>query len=102
MLAQEPLPGAQPGMGSQVPAQAQASAFSQAEVQDQVHPRIAPLPHGEGARRMGQRLRAIFNASDWRADPSKPFERIPYYQALLTRKLSLGDEMAVRMELGNE
>ena len=51
---------------------------------------------------MGQRLRAIFDASDWRADPSKPFERIPYYQALLTRKLTLADEMAVRMELGNE
>ncbi len=101
--AQQPLPtAAQEGMGSQVPTQAQAKQVSQDEVRDQVPVRTAPLPHGEGARRMGQRLRAIFDATDWRADPSKPFERIPYYQALLTRNLALADEMAVRMELGNE
>jgi len=101
--AQAPVPtGAQVGMGSQIQALAQSSGISQDEVVDQFPARSAPLPHGEGARRMGQRLRAIFDASDWRADPSKPFERIPYYQALLTRKLTLADEMAVRMELGNE
>ena len=101
--AQQPLPtAAQEGMGSQVPTQAQAKQVSQDEVRDQVPVRTAPLPHGEGARRMGQRLRAIFDATDWRADPSKAFERIPYYQALLTRNLALADEMAVRMELGNE
>ena len=76
--------------------------LSQDEVRDQIPVRSAPLPHGKGARRMGERLRAIFDGNDWRADPSKPFERIPYYQALLSWKLSLPDEMAVRMELGNE
>jgi len=102
---QAPVPtAAQMGMGSQIPAQGQAqnAVLSQDEVRDQVAVRSAPLPHGEGARRMGERLRAIFDGNDWRADPSKPFERIPYYQALLSRKLALRDEMAVRMELGNE
>ncbi len=51
---------------------------------------------------MGDRLRAIFSASDWKADPSKPFERIPYYQALLSRNLPFADQVAVRMELGKE
>ena len=74
----------------------------QAEVRDQIPVRSAPLPHGEGARRMGQRLRAQFNSFDWKADPNKPIERIPYYEKLLTTHLSLRDEMAVRMELGNE
>ena len=87
---------------SQFATQTQSLSPSQAEVQDQLLTPSAPLPHGEGARRMGERLRARFDANDWRADPNKPFERIPYYQTLLTRKLSLPDEMAVRMELGNE
>ena len=64
--------------------------------------RGAPLPHGEGAHRMGDRLHRIFDGNDWRADPAKPFERIPYYQMLLTRKLKLADDIMVRMELGNE
>ena len=102
---QAPVPtAAQVGMRSQIPAQGQAqtAVLSQDEVRDQVPVRSAPLPHGEGARRMGERLRAIFDGNDWKADPSKPFERIPYYQALLSHKLALPDEMAVRMELGNE
>ena len=92
---------AQVGMESQIPIQ-QPSALSQAEVVDQIPVPTPPLPHGEGARRMGARLRAIFDANDWKADPSKPFERIPYYQALLTHQLSFPNEIAVRIELGNE
>lgn len=64
--------------------------------------RIAALPHGEGARRMGERLRAIFAGYDWKSDPNKPFERIAYLELLLTRHLPLKDEMTVRMELANE
>jgi hypothetical protein len=94
--------GAQVGMGSQISPQSQSQPLSQDEVRDQIPVRSAPLPHGEGARRMGKRLRAIFDSSDWKADPSKPFERIVYYEVLLSRKLPLRDEMAVRMELGNE
>ena len=63
---------------------------------------IAPLPHGEGARRMGERLRAIFAATDWKAEPNKQAERIPYYENLLKQKLNVRDEVTVRMELGNE
>ena len=96
---QLPVPtSAQVGMGSQIPTLAQNPGLSQDEVRDQIPIRSAPLPHGEGARRMSQRLRAIFDGTDWRADPNKPFDRIPYYQALLTHKLSLQDEMAVRLE----
>ncbi len=64
--------------------------------------RPAPLAHGEGARRMGQRLRAIFAAYDWKSDPNKPFQRSAYLEVALTRNLSLSDEITVRMELANE
>ena len=91
------------GMGSQVSdAEQPARAIPSSEAPDQIPQRIAPLPRGEGARRMGERLRAIFAGTDWKADPSKPFDRITYYQALLTHGLSFPDQVAVRMELGNE
>lgn len=64
--------------------------------------RPAVLPHGEGARRMGQRLRAIFAGFDWKSDPNKPFERTSYLELLLTKNLPLNDEVTVRMELANE
>ncbi len=89
-------------LGAQLPPGSQGAELSQAEVRDEIPARIAPLPHGEGARRMGLRLRAFFDGTDWKADPNKPLARIPYYQTLLTHKLPLADEMVVRMELGNE
>jgi len=103
----EPPPvstAAQVGMGSQIQTQGEDRnlTLSQDEVRDVSPVRIAPLPHGEGARRMGERLREKFSGFDWKSDPSKPFERIAYYQTLLSRQLPLRDEMAVRMELGNE
>ena len=54
--------------------------------------KVAPLPHGEGARRMDARIRAIFAGYDWRSDPNKPFQRIAYFELILTRHLerSLG------------
>src|SRR5438309_720362 len=60
------------------------------------------LPHGEGARRMGQKLRAIFAASDWKLDPGKQSERITYLQVVLSHNLSANDEITVRMELASE
>lgn len=63
---------------------------------------IGPLPHGEGARRMGRELRAIFQANDWKTDPNKPTQRSTYFQVLLSRQLSINDEITVRMELANE
>ena len=97
-----PVPtAAQAGMTSQVD-RSTTAVLRQDEIHDFAIRRCAPLPHGEGARRMGERLRKIFDDNDWRADPAKPFERIPYYQALLTQKLSLAQDLIVRMELGNE
>lgn len=97
-----PVPtGKQVGMASQMD-QSQVDLPSQDAVVDVAIVRGTPLPHGEGARRMGGRLHRIFDANDWRADPAKPFERIPYYQMLLSHKLKLADDMMVRMELGNE
>ena len=102
-LGQKPVStSAQVGMGSQVSDQSPSGEPNQEDVHDQVPVRTAPLPHGEGARRMGERLRDLFDANDWRADPSKPQPRITYYEVLLTHRLSLPDEVAVRMELGNE
>ena len=97
-----PVPtGNQVGMASEMD-QSHVDLPSQDAVVDVPIIRGTPLPHGEGARRMGERLHAIFDANDWRADPAKPFERIPYYEMLLTHKLRLADDMMVRMELGNE
>ncbi len=93
-------------MGSQIPGREQQSAQTAlhnarpAPAEAPVH--AAPLPHGEGARRMGERLRAIFNAYDWKSDPNKPFQRTAYLELLLTRHLVLNDEITVRMELANE
>jgi tetratricopeptide (TPR) repeat protein len=114
--AQNPLPEAvqapvlmpaQGAMGSQAPEQplraVQIPLADQAGILNHAPPApSAPLPHGEGARRMGERLRSKFSQYDWKADPSKPFERITYYQAELSRPLALCDEIAVSMELGNE
>ena len=97
-----PVPtGKQVGMASQID-QSHADLPIQDAVVDVPIVRGAPLPHGEGAHRMGDRLHRIFDGNDWRADPAKPFERIPYYQMLLTHKLKLADDIMVRMELGNE
>ena len=49
--------------------------------------KVAPLPHGEGARRMNARIRAILAGYDWRSDPNKPFQRTAYLELILTRHL---------------
>jgi FG-GAP-like repeat/ASPIC and UnbV len=103
--APAPVPtGAQVGMDSRILGNDAEPNLppSQDGVVDVIPVRGPALPHGVGARLMGKQLKAIFDGFDWRADPSKPFERIPYYQALLTHRLSLADQMLVRMELGNE
>jgi hypothetical protein len=102
-LTQAPVPTETGnGMASQITRDNLPDVLSQGELDDKIPAPIAPLPHLEGARRMGERLRTLFSESDWRADPNKPRERIPYYETLLTKYLSLRDQMIVRMELGNE
>ena len=52
---------------------------------------------------MAERLRAVYAATDWRLDPSKPVERVAYYSDLLaTKKLGLHDDTTVREQLARE
>ena len=63
----------------------------------------ARLGAGTGAAQaMGQRLRQIFAANDWKADPNKTGERVIYYQRLLKQPLRLPDRVSVALELANE
>ena len=51
---------------------------------------------------MADLLRKIYDETDWKADPNKPEQRAKYYRDLLTRGLSIDQEIPVRIELGNE
>jgi tetratricopeptide (TPR) repeat protein len=54
------------------------------------------------AERMGKRLRAIYEANDFKADPNKSAERAQYYTNLLKQPLNLRDRATVALELANE
>ena len=52
---------------------------------------------------MGSRLRAIYEATDWKADPNKPAERVEYYRQMLkVQKLKLADAVQVELQLAVE
>jgi hypothetical protein len=51
---------------------------------------------------MAALLQQIFQGTDWKADPNKPAERVPYYQSLLKQSLSPSDEVTVRLEMAKE
>ena len=54
-------------------------------------------------RRMAERLRSIFAATDWKLDPSKPALRVVYYSRLLSsNKLPLEQDTIVREQLARE
>ena len=55
-----------------------------------------------GTKKMAALLEQIFRENDWKADPNKPAERVPYYKSLLQRKLSMPDEFQVRLEMARE
>ena len=62
-----------------------------------------PIYQSAGTKRMAERLRATFAATDWKVDPSKPAERVKYYSEMLTGKqLSLVDDTTVREQLARE
>ena len=61
-----------------------------------------PPYQGEGTKKMGALLRKIFAESDWRTDPSKPAERVRYYQSLLSKPLSFPQQAVVRQQLAIE
>ena len=44
----------------------------------------APIYQAASTRRMAERLRAIYDATDWRADPNKAAERVRYYTGMLS------------------
>ncbi len=57
----------------------------------------------ESNQSMGQRLRGIYHATDWKSDPNKTAERAAYYDRILReQKLSPADELAVRQQLATE
>ena len=55
-----------------------------------------------GTMKMAALLETIFRENDWKADPNKPSQRVPYYKSLLQRKLSMPDEFQVRLEMAKE
>lgn len=57
----------------------------------------------ESTKKMGARLRAIFAATDWRFDASKPELRVAYYSEVLSKGgLSLEQDTMVREQLARE
>jgi hypothetical protein len=66
-------------------------------------PDTAPIYQAASTKKMADRLRVTFAATDWRLDPNKPGERVSYYTQLLSsRKLSLHDDTTVREQLAKE
>ncbi len=60
-------------------------------------------PAAQSTREMALRLRAIFLANDWKADPNKPAERAVYYDRMLReRKLVPAEQMQVLLQLATE
>jgi len=51
---------------------------------------------------MAELLQKIYREYDWKADPNKPAERVPYYKSHLERNLSMPNEVVVRMEMAKE
>jgi hypothetical protein len=62
-----------------------------------------PIYQSAGTKRMAERLRAIFAATDWKLDPNKPAERVVYYTELLrAHMLPLEQDTLVREQLARE
>ncbi len=65
-------------------------------------PSPGPIYQAPSTRKMAALLQKAFQDMDWKADPNKPAERIPYYQSLLAKGLTPPNEILVRMELAKE
>jgi hypothetical protein len=62
-----------------------------------------PIYQSPGTKRMAERLRAIFDGTDWKLDPNKPALRVLYYTELLAKnKLALEQDTTVREQLAHE
>ena len=61
-----------------------------------------PFYQAASTKKMAAMLQSIYAATDWRLDPSKPGQRVSYYQQLLTQKLSATEDAVVRLQLAKE
>ncbi len=62
-----------------------------------------PVYQAASTKRMAERLRAIYDATDWKLDPNKPEMRVRYYTELLSKyKLPLEQDTLVREQLAQE
>src|ERR1700744_4963471 len=62
-----------------------------------------PIYQAPSTRRMAERLKAAYTATDWKLDPNKAAMRVTYYSHLLeAQNLSLHDDSAVRQQLARE
>ncbi len=69
----------------------------------QPQPVPPPAPAYGGTAAMGQLLRKIYDATDWKTDPNKQALRARYYEDLLkSAKLSVPDRLQVELQLASE
>ena len=62
-----------------------------------------PIYQAASTKRMAERLRAVFAATDWKFDANKPELRVAYYSELLGKgQLSLEQDTLVREQLARE
>lgn len=62
-----------------------------------------PIYQAASTKRMAERIRAIYDATDWKLDPNKPQMRVQYYSELLSKyKLPLEQDTLVREQLAQE
>jgi hypothetical protein len=69
------------------------------------HPQAVRAEHAyqaESTRNMAALLEKIYRESDWKADPTKPLERVSYYRELLNKGLTFQQEAVVRQEMAVE
>ena len=62
-----------------------------------------PIYQADSTKRMAERLRAVYAATDWKLDPNKAAWRVHYYSELLSQQtLDLHDDTVVREQLARE
>ncbi|MGA7159289.1 MAG: CRTAC1 family protein [Acidobacteriaceae bacterium] len=62
-----------------------------------------PIYQAASTKRMAEKLRAIYEATDWKLDPNKPQMRVQYYSEILGKyKLPLEQDTLVREQLAQE
>jgi hypothetical protein len=90
-----------PGQGQDMPAMKPPVSGSVSAPAKSVD--SGPIYQSDGTKRMAERLRAAFAATDWKLDPSKPAMRVAYYSAVLSKgNLSLEQDTIVREQLARE